>query len=408
MATSKFNFEWHDELLVSACNIPYWNKAAQIWESIDGNWHSMEEMKLESLQKTLKVLIEVSKLGKDRQWIIAQEAFGFLKSIIAFPKPNHRDITSRAWQLIFNLVAGNTENQKKIWKECHGLLLKYLRKDFPYKDTCRLIVYNIHSIGRQGRNEATTMLNILLHSFYNERVKAKAPLKEQGLTTFLEHFIIYEKNFSIMYLNITGCEKLALLQFTIDYLERKYADGQKGIPISVEHLFSMCNDFISKCQQNLGCPSSEDLQSIFLLFKVIAIVSNEKYYSLDQFDFELLRNVVQLLTFIRYNADVAVEAFSTINMLKHALLMTISNLVKTNNSHKEMAKDSGIIEELVNLIEAEGGDIFLYRYTIYALMDLCKGNPNMEYLSGIVTQREHKASPVLLKLAREIQWNTSP
>lgn len=332
-------------LLIDACDIPVWDRSAQSWRSNDGQWYSLGTAELKALQGTFENLIKLSKLGIDNQWIIASEGLDFLKNILSNPEPypKHIEITSRTWDLIFNLLSENSDNQSKIWNECNELLLHYLQQDFHNKDTCRLVVYNMYARAREGFHEGTRILKSLLKSFHRE--KQSGPLKEQGLTMFLEHFITEEKHISAMYLQLTSCEIISLLQFTVDHLGRKEVNGLKD-SVSVDLMCRVRDDFHSKSEHTFNASITDDvhLQQLFSLFEVIATCSHEPSYELNRFDYDLVRNVGHLLTYVQSNKEKAERIFSSVQRnsshqpLKIIILTTISNLVKDNRDHKERVR----------------------------------------------------------------------
>lgn len=328
--------------MIQACDIFYWNKSAQTWKTADGNWYSLDEVNVKALQQTIETLIEISKLGMDRQWIIADKGLDFLKNILSCPSPNpdHNEITLLTWQLMFNLILENNENRSKIWHECNELFFNYLQQSLYDNDTCRLIVYNIYALGGVGQQQGTSILKILLNSFHRE--KRAVPLKDQGLTCFLEHFITDEKNITTMYPTLTTTEKMSLIQFTIDYVTKTSIDDFRDSPVSLDLLFSICNDFNSKCETIFHSQIVDDsqLKESLALFEIIAHVSNDTSYEMNKFNFALLLNVGQLINYAIFNEDMMEATFSNIKrnskqQLNVMLLTTASNLVRDNNEHKE-------------------------------------------------------------------------
>lgn len=297
------------------------------------------------LEDRLTTLDTISKLGFDRKWMIVATGLDFIKDILSSPalSSKHDEITTCAWDLMFNLISENSENQRKIWKECNELFLNCLQQDFCKKDTCRLVIYNIYARSDEGLDEGMTILTTLLNSFQHE--KQSEPLEEQGLTMFLEHFITEESNISAMYLQLSNIEKMTLLQFTIDHLRREEGNGVKD-SISMALLHRICDDFTSKSEHTFHASITDDihLRELFALFEVIAAVSHEETYEFNRYNFELVLNVGRLLSYTIANEEKAERTFSAVKRncdrpLRLVILTTISNLIKGNNGHKERVSE---------------------------------------------------------------------
>lgn len=246
---------------------------------------------------------------------------------------------------MFNLILENSQNESRVWDECGALLLNYLGQDFECKDLCRLIIYCIYTHGGKGKHEGTRIriLKTLLNSFRQE--KQAVLLKEQGLTMFLDYFIVAERNISTMYYQLSGIEVVELLHYTIDYIGRKQVVDYRLTPLSMDVLFCICNDFNSKSEHTFhsSFTDTEHLRQVFSLLDAIAVISNDNAYKLNKFNFDLVQNVGRMLNYVLFHEEEAEEMFSAISRnstlpLKLLMLTTISNLVKGNNDHKEKVK----------------------------------------------------------------------
>lgn len=310
---------------------------------------------LKTLEDTLKLLIKISDIGDyGQQLIIIENGIDFMKNILSCPEEpysKHIEISSLTWQLVLSLASRNRETQRRIWDECNELFLHYLHQhNFRYKDFCRLVVHEIYAFDQQGRLEGTGLLKCLLNSFHRE--KRAEPMKEQPLTLFLRHFITSERNILTMYPQLTIIEKIAILQFTVDYM---LGDDDECFPVSVGLLLPIFYDFISKSEQifnsYIGTSSADDLhiQELFALFEVVTVATPNQRYRLNTFDFQLVLNVGRLLSYVLTNEEVAVQTFSAIKRnphqplkLQQLILTTISNLVKGNEDHKEKVKETPV------------------------------------------------------------------
>lgn len=274
--------------------------------------------------------------------MIAYNALDFIKNILSAPSsnPRHNEVTTITWQLMFNLIRENRENQGTIWSECSELFMNYLQQNIYDNDTCCLVVFHIYALGGLGKSEGTRMLKSLLKSFHRKR--HTAPLGEQGLTQFLAHLITDEEDIGIMYKTLSGAEKMALLQYIIDHTSTKSLDGLKDVPVSQDLLFSMFNDFNSKSDLFFNSLSEgSHFHELIALLEAIAHVTDENHHVINIFVFELLANFGKLVNFITLNDEIAERAFSSItrnaeSSLKEMIMSTISKLMKISPDYKDV------------------------------------------------------------------------
>lgn len=300
----------------------------------------MNKRELRDLEDTFRALSKIAK-GTKRQWLIESNVLDFIKNILARPslEQKHHAVMSCAWQLLFDLI-WNSSNHTIIWMEFCEVLMKCLRQNAHTNDTCLHIVYNIYVIARIAQHEGLNILKILLNNFGQE--KQNGPLKEQGLTIFLEHFVTDEWLIRPKYQQLLDIEKSYFLQFIVDCLSKPFVYGEKDFCVSSELLACICNDFVSKNEliSSSSIPQYSTVVQAFELFEAIAYASKNERHQLNRFNFKLLFSSVLLFRYVRSNDETAELYFGTIKRnsdlpLTEIILSTIINLVRDNADHKE-------------------------------------------------------------------------
>lgn len=331
--------------LNAARDILDWDNRTQNWNSTDGMWYSLNAEQLEILEQSIDLFSDTSRIGFDFQNFIVGKSLHFVKNILSHPEPSLMDnrISQKTWQLMFNIVEGNKENQSLVWKQCNVVLLNCLQRTSPHKDTCRFIIFQAYVLGHSSQNEGAKILKILLKNF-NDEIEA-TDFEKNGLNILLEYFVCEEKCIAIMFGKLNTNEKIWLLQFTNLYLEK----GQTNVlPISVELMCTICKQLKSKGAEDLkSCiTDSSELQEILALFRVIATASKSDYYGLNQYSFECFELILRIGSVFRTvvaNGQICEKAYMAVSRnsncnLKLLILETISNIVKGNSTNREKVK----------------------------------------------------------------------
>ncbi|KAG4075656.1 hypothetical protein HA402_003481 [Bradysia odoriphaga] len=397
MSNFHIRTEW-DSVLARVCNINNWEqKTRKCWKTDYGSWHSMDKKELHALEDTFRALSKMAK-SADRQWIIEANVLDFIKNILAWPSPEqkHHEVMSCAWQLLFDLV-WNSSNHTLIWMEFNEVLMEDLQQNVYNNDTCSHIVYSIYGIARLAQHEGLNIFKILLNNYGQQN--QNGPLKEQGLTIFLDHFMSDESRISTMYHQLDNVEKNYFLHFIVDCISTPPVDGRKDYRVSSELLDCICNEFISKNEltSSSHLPKYSTVMHLFALFEVIAYAVTDERHQLNKFNFSLMLNAVHLFDYVRSNDETAEQFFGTIKRntkqpLKEIILSTIINLVRDNADHKEKAREAGLIEILVNYVSRERCR-HLYKCMLYALIEMCQTSPlNMALVEEIAKSKGWQGS----------------
>ncbi|XP_037027025.1 uncharacterized protein LOC119067870 [Bradysia coprophila] len=391
--------EW-DFVLARVCYINKWEQTTRkCWETDKGSWHALDYDELRDLNYTFKALIKMAK-ETERQWIIEANGLDFIRKILAWPsteeKLEHKEIMSSAWDLLFEL-ADDSSNHALIWSEFNRILMKHLRQKVYDNDACRHIVYRIYGISHIAQHEGLNIFQILINHFH--KAKQNGPLKEQGLTLFLQHFMMDERSISLMYEQLKDVEKKCFLHFIVDCISRPLTDYIMDYRVSSELLDCICNEFISKNEliSLSSVPENSKVELLFSLFEAIAYAATDERHQLNKFNFPLVLNVVHLFHYVRTHDYIAEFHFGTIQRntkipLKEIILSTIINLVRDNADHKEKAREAGLIEILVNYVSRERCR-YLYKCMLYALIEMCQTSPlNMALVEEIAKSKDWTGS----------------
>lgn len=280
------------------------------------------------------------KNSEERQLLIQANVLDFIKSILVWPSPEHHEMMTCAWDLLSHLTTG--PNHYRIWSQLNEMLMQYLQQNIH--NTCRTIVFQIYAVGQCAQKEGTKFLKILLSHFVQEG--RSGPVYHYGLQMFLQYFATREERIGLMYQQLRDAEKKTFMQFIVDFVDYSSKPTVNIVmssddPVSSQLLQCICNDFIAKN----AIISLSALPKILELFEVIAHASSLDRHEMDQFDFPLLLNTVNLFQYVRSNDEAAEKSFVNIQRnskdpLKEIILKTITNLTRGNERHKRRVSAS--------------------------------------------------------------------
>lgn len=239
-------------------------------------------------------------------------------------------------QVLANLIINNSANQQIIWGHFNQFFMESLKQsDYPHKDICRMIIYNIYCVGGLIQEKGKEFLKILLQNL-EEVIKNVDSTIPEFLQIFLEYYITKQKRITPMYMTLGSNERIVLLNFIADFIKENQSSDSV---VSTELLQCISKEFKKKSDCILKTETSYlnriEPKEVMALLEVIAQASGVKSYEqVFAEDGSLFLNIGCLLRNVQALGKNAENIFSPIQKLEQIAPSSTSNTgVETDVSY---------------------------------------------------------------------------